>query len=202
MSVTSMIQSLFRNNPHGVDSSCIEDNLQIKISPLQEDWLIRNNRSLTESEEKIEATPMDDPYARPWGSGLFSIPDIRAWVVNKMSVFHDRLTELLRKRGIDLQPEMIFLRNAFGNVVMTTTHPNKDNIEALLNRDQALRRLFVSICATSVFLQAIDANPNFRDLYELNPEKAVEKFGVLGIHQSDPTVHLKATADGLTSFFA
>ena len=96
---------------------------------------------------------------------------------------------------------MILQLNGFGNVVMGNSHPDRDNIEAVVNSHRGLRSLFVSLAATARFLRAVEDNVDLQELYARNPEAAMGTYRQLQEDSPHDPFILRMTAEGLTTFF-
>ena len=153
-----------------------------------------------------EYSPFPEPQfnsrpARPWGSGLFSVSDIRAWLTAQSADFRAGMINILRIKGIDTRQELIFQFNSFGNAVLVSDHIDKSRIEDSINRDQDLRRKFMVIASTSRFLDTVSARPDFEERYRLNPEKAMAEYLPLAASLTRPTFNLQVSRAGLTTYF-
>lgn len=146
-------------------------------------------------------TTIDGKHVRPWGSGLFSVADIHAWLASRAADFKAGLVNILRIKGIDTRPEMIFQFNGMGNITLITEHADHDVIERLFNRDKELRKAFVDIAATARFLDVVTARPDFEECYTLNPEKAMADYAHLAASLTRPTFNLQVSRAGLTTHF-
>lgn len=139
--------------------------------------------------------------ARPWGSGLFSISDIQAWLGSQSADFRAGITNILRIKGIDTRQEMIFQFNSFGNAILVSDHADKSQIEDIVNRDKDLRHKFMVIASTARFLDAVSARPDFEERYRLNPEKAMVEYLPLAASLTRPTFNLQVSRAGLLTYF-
>ena len=109
-------------------------------------------------------TPVDktDKIWRPWGSGLFSIDDIRDWVVRRSTEFQLHLLAILYDHSLSTTSGLSFQINRGNNISLVSSHDSRDIIEGLINDSDLLQRLFFDISATAGFMHAVDENPNFR----------------------------------------
>ncbi len=142
-----------------------------------------------------------DKIWRPWGSGLFSIDDIREWVGRKSTEFQLHLLAILYDHTIAITGDLSFQINRGDNITLINFHDSQDIIEGLVNDSHLLRLLFFDISATASFLRSIDENPNFRELYSRNPEVAVARYGQLHAQRSQYEFQLSVTTDGITFGF-
>ena len=139
--------------------------------------------------------------ARPWGSGLFSVSDIRAWLAAQSVDFRAGMINILRIKGIDTRQELIFQFNSFGNAILVSDHADKSRIEDSINRDRDLRHKFMVIASTARFLDTVSARPDFEERYRLNPEKAMAEYLPLAASLTRPTFNLQVSRAGLTTYF-
>ena len=138
---------------------------------------------------------------RPWGSGLFSIDDIRDWVVRRSTEFQLHLLAILYDHSLSTTSGLSFQINRGNNISLVSSHDSRDIIEGLINDSDLLQGLFFDISATASFLRSVDENPNFRDLYSRNPELAVARYGQLHAQRSQYEFRLSVTTDGITFDF-
>ena len=143
-----------------------------------------------------------DKIWRPWGSGLFSIDDIRDWVIRRSTEFQLHLLAILYDHSLSTSSGLSFQINRGQNISLVSSHDSRDIIEGLINDSQLLQQLFFDISATASFLRSVDENPNFRDLYSRNPELAVARYGQLHAQRSQYEFRLSVTTDGITFGFA
>lgn len=194
MSMATLFQSLIKTHVAEKQTTDINNNTAWK------------SRSLDVTRTTIPATGstriIDILAERPWGSGLFSLGDIRIWVEDQTYTFHTHLNELLRLKKIDLSRAIQFRINGFGNVVMSNHHEDALVIEAVINGNFTLRKQFIGICATSRFLKAIETMPEFKELYKTNPEMAVEKYNILEHSPSPYLFEMTSTIDSIQYAFA
>lgn len=194
MSMATLFQSLIKTHVAEKPTTDIDNNTAWK------------SRSFDGTRATIPATGstriIDILQERPWGSGLFSLSDIRIWVEDQTYTFHTHLNELLRLKKIDLSRAIQFRINGFGNVVMSNYHEDAANIEAVINGNFTLRKQFIGICATSRFLKAIETMPEFKALYKKNPEMAVEKYNILEHSPSPYLFEMTSTIDTIQYAFA
>ena len=156
----------------------------------------------------VTAAPGSAPQAdeidkiwRPWGSGLFSIDDIREWVDRKSTEFQLHLLAILYDHAISTAGGLSLQINPGASIILISSHDRQDIIEGLLNDNHLLRQLFFDISATASFLRAIDENPDFRELYSRNPEVAVARYGQLHAQSSQYEFQLSITTDDITFGF-
>lgn len=201
MSVPSVYHSLFNRNGNAGGLPSGERDRAAIVSPSYSGQG-RNGESASQRERPGEDQAVqDDLLDRAWGSGLFSIYDIQAWFAARAVDFRDGLTELLRRKAIDIKPEMIFQLNGFGNVVMGNSHPDRDNIEAVINSHRGLRRLFISLAATARFLRTVEEHIVIRELYARDPDAAMISYQQLQDDSPRDPFLMRMTAEGFTTFF-
>ncbi len=178
MSVAAVIQAIFRH-PTVTDGAATSGSRGNSVAPADE----------------------IDRIWRPWGSGLFSIDDIRDWVSRRSTEFQLHLLAILYDHAISTSGGLSFQVNRGNNITLISFHDSRDVIEGLVNDSHLLRQLFFDISATASFLRSIDENPNFRELYSRNPEVAVARYGQLHAQRSQYEFQLSVTTDGLTFGF-
>ncbi len=178
MSVAAVIQAIFRH-PTVTDDAAASGSRGNSVAPADE----------------------IDKIWRPWGSGLFSIDDIREWESRKSTEFQLHLLAILYDHAISTTGDLSFQINRGDNITLVSCHDSRDIIEGLVNDSHLLRRLFFDISATASFLRSIDENPSFRQLYSRNPEVAVARYGQLHAQRSQYEFQLSVATDGITFGF-
>lgn len=151
--------------------------------------------------EDRQASVSAESIWRPWGSGLFSIEDIRAWVGRKSTEFQHHLLAMLYDHTIPETDNLVLQVNGGGQISLVSTNKSRDNIEGLLNSSRVLRHLFYGISATAGFLRSVDENPDFLELYGQNPELAVARYGQLHAKRSQYEFRITVTPDAVTFGF-
>ncbi|MEE9464609.1 MAG: hypothetical protein V3W14_03410 [Candidatus Neomarinimicrobiota bacterium] len=138
---------------------------------------------------------------RPWGSGLFSIDDIRTWVGRRSTEFQHHLLALLYDHTIPETDNLVLQINGGGQITLVSPNSSRDAIEGLLNGSRVLRHLFYGISATAGFLRSVDENPDFQELYGQNPEVAVARYGQLHAQRSQYEFQITVTPNTVTFGF-
>ena len=201
MSVSAILQSLFSRTGSSEGLPTRDQGREAIAIPLSSGHGPHGERASQGEWPGEDQDVRHEILGRAWGSGLFSIQDIQAWLADRATDFGEGLTELLRRKAIDIKPEMILQLNGFGNVVMGNSHPDRDNIEAVVNSHRGLRSLFVSLAATARFLRAVEDNVDLQELYARNLEAAMGTYRQLQEDSPHDPFILRMTAEGLTTFF-
>lgn len=132
-----------------------------------------------------------------------NIEDVARVQQQRIADFQRRMATALKKAGIDVSDPIRLQVDASGSVIVTNEHPCEEEIEALIQRDDALSNNFRHISAVGSLLEAAREAANFQQEYDLDPLAAVRRYGYLFDDQSFThpfrlTLFESGTSDGGT----
>ena len=112
--------------------------------------------------------------------GSIRLEDIRQKFQENSSGLGRELTTLLQNAGIDTGTAMEFRVDSQGKVVEVSGHPQKDEIESLLNDEypEAANQMRRQSAMASL-LKAAEQHSEFAAAYAKDPEAAVERYAGL-----------------------
>ena len=113
---------------------------------------------------------------RPWGSGLFSLPSIRAWVQDRMILLQETITTLLRHLPAKAEGELTLAVGPDGNITAVGDHPYRHALLDYFNSCLELLDDFARLAATAGFLRGADDSLEFQKAYRKNPETAIIQY--------------------------
>ena len=152
------------------------------------------------SAKGIKSDPILD--WRPWGGGLFSIDDMRAWTEEHEQLFAGLTNELLEHYKISFVNELSLQFSGPGNITVVSNHKNRDAIETLINNSPHLQRLFMFLSATASFLRVVDDNDHFKELYNENPETALDRYDHENAQKSQYEYQVILSGDSVATRFS
>lgn len=112
----------------------------------------------------------------PWGSGLFSLLDIDAWVQDQMALIQETVTVLLRQLPAKAEGELTLVVGPEGNITAVGDHPYRHALLDYFNSCPELLDDFTCLAATAGFLRGTDDSHEFRRAYRKNPEAAIIQY--------------------------
>jgi len=113
---------------------------------------------------------------RPWGSGLFSLPDIQAWVEDRIILLQETVTALLRHLPAKAEGELTLAVGPEGNITAVGDHPYRHALLDYFNSRPELLDDFARLAATAGFLREADNSLEFKRAYRKNPETAIIQY--------------------------
>lgn len=113
---------------------------------------------------------------RPWGSGLFSLPDIQAWVEDRIILLQGTVTALLRHLPAKAEGELTLAVGPEGNITAVGDHPYRHALLDYFNSRPELLDDFANLAATAGFLREADNSLEFKRAYRKNPETAIIQY--------------------------
>ena len=113
---------------------------------------------------------------RPWGSGLFGLPDIDAWVQDQIVLMQETVTVLLRQLPAKAEGELTLIVGPEGNITAVGDHPYRHALLDYFNSRPELLDDFANLAVTAGFLRAADDSLEFRKAYHKNPEAAISQY--------------------------
>ncbi len=154
MSVVSSFQEQDQNLPAATHSAGADD-------------LVLSRRNTTGAEA--------DGH-RPWGSGLFSLPYIGAWVEDRITLLQETVTVLLRQLPAKAEGELTLVVGPEGNITAVGDHPYRHALLDYFNSCPELLDNFAGLAATAGFLRGTDDSLKFRKTYRKNHEAAIIQY--------------------------
>ncbi len=119
---------------------------------------------------------IDIKYRRPWGVGLFSLSDIRAWVNDRIIELQKQITTLLRQVPASAEGTLTLLPGPGGSIMAVGNHPYRHALMDYINGNPDLVDNFLNLAATASFLYGAEESREFQKAYRKNPETAVAQF--------------------------
>lgn len=113
---------------------------------------------------------------RPWGYGLFSLPDIRAWVRDRTIHLQETIAALLRNLPAAAEGELTLITGPDGSMIAVGDHPYKHALIDYINNHQDLLNDFSSLAVTASLLRGADGSHEFQKAYRQNPEAAIAQY--------------------------
>jgi len=113
---------------------------------------------------------------RPWGSGLFSLPDIQACVEDRIIILQETVTDLLRQLPAKAEGELMLAVGPEGNITAVGDHPYRHALLDYFNSRPELLDDFANLAATAGFLREADDSLEFKRAYRKNPETAIIQY--------------------------
>ena len=113
---------------------------------------------------------------RPWGSGLFSLSDIEAWVQDQIVLMQETVTVLLRQLPAKAEGELTLVVGPEGNITAIGDHPYRHALLDYFNSCPELLEDFACLAVTAGFLRAANDSLEFQKAYRKNPEAAIIQY--------------------------
>lgn len=113
---------------------------------------------------------------RPWGSGLFSLSEIGAWVEDRMILLQETVAALLRHLPAKAEGELTLAVGPEGNITAAGNHPYRLALLDYFNSRPELLDDFASLAAAAGFLRGADNSLEFKRAYHKNPEAAIIRY--------------------------
>lgn len=112
-------------------------------------------------------------------NGVITGDAIRRELREEQAIFQRQFSLALSRAGVDTKQPLDLQSDAYGNIVVAGSHPDKDKIEALFVNDPAMASRFQKIGSFSRLLKAGEEAVEFQAAYRRDPEKAVAQYRYL-----------------------
>lgn len=127
--------------------------------------------------------------------GVIQMEELTALQQETQSSVESRLRSLFAEHGIDTSQEIRLEVASDGRLIVAGDHPQKAQIEELVNADASLRNDFVKLASlTSILAAAQEAAP-FHEAYANDPYAAVAQYSYLFDSTSKASVCLSIQGD-------
>lgn len=107
------------------------------------------------------------------------IEDLEKSVMQDFSSFTAMFDIALEKSGISKDPAFEVKSNVAGELYIDSEHPDKDEIEKILNEVPNIRDTYMRMSSNSSLLAAGKRAVEFDKAYEVDPESAMQKYSYL-----------------------
>lgn len=138
---------------------------------------------------------------KPRADGAIHLEDIERQFQENTKALHGELQALLRDNGLDAAASFELTTNEQGRLQVGGNHPDKDEIQSLLDKDDTLSRRIQETSGMAAFLRVAEKHGEFAHAYADNPQAAVAKYSHLFGASGDPA-SLRYGAGGLSAVFA
>lgn len=128
-----------------------------------------------ERESPAESDPPAETSGPPAADGSLNVPALKQQTEGLIRAFHGRVQKLARENGIDLAGGVHLTLDDFGRIQVSGGHPQKEQLEQLLETRPELGQMLQSIATRSRLLQTIDQMQS-KPLFFDEPGRAFELY--------------------------
>lgn len=133
--------------------------------------------------------------------GRISIDEMEEMQEQSFSSVQARLISMFTKQGIDTSHEIRLQVAGDGRVIVANDHPQKAEIEKMINDNEDLRNDFVKMTSLTEMVGSMKESLAFQEAYAKDPYAAVAQYSYLFDSSNKANVCLSILGDQFTALY-